>query len=53
MTIKNKITTILLVATASFYGQEVASKQDSIIKKEPKISYLDSIKKTFIKKYLF
>jgi membrane-bound lytic murein transglycosylase D len=48
MTIKNKITTILLVATASFYGQEVASKQDSIIKKEPKISYLDSIKSSFV-----
>lgn len=48
MTIKHKITTILLVASASFYGQEVTNNQDSIVKKEVKISYLDSIKATFV-----
>jgi membrane-bound lytic murein transglycosylase D len=48
MTIKNKITSILLVASATFYGQEVAPNQDSIVKKEVKISYLDSIKATFV-----
>ena len=48
MNIKHKITTILLVASASFYGQDVANAQDSIVKKEIKISYLDSIKSTFV-----
>ncbi|MEC4003564.1 LysM peptidoglycan-binding domain-containing protein [Flavobacterium sp. SUN052] len=48
MTIKNKITTLLLVASASFYGQETLNQQDSIVKKEVKISYLDSIKATFV-----
>jgi membrane-bound lytic murein transglycosylase D len=33
---------------ASFYGQEVINNQDAIVKKEPKISYLDSIKSTFV-----
>lgn len=48
MTIKNKITAILLLASASFYGQESIVKQDSVVKKEVKISYLDSIKATFV-----
>jgi membrane-bound lytic murein transglycosylase D len=48
MIIKNKITSILLLATASFYGQQVVNQQDSIVKKEIKISYLDSIKSTFV-----
>lgn len=48
MTIKNKLTSILLVATATFYGQEATTKQDSIVKNEVKISYLDSIKATFV-----
>lgn len=48
MTLKNKITTLLMVASASFYGQEIANQQDSIVKKEVKISYLDSIKSTFV-----
>lgn len=48
MTIKNKITTILLVASASFYGQEVTNNQDAVVKKEVKVSYLDSIKATFV-----
>lgn len=48
MTIKNKITTLLFFASASFYGQDINTKQDSIVKKEVKISYLDSIKATFV-----
>ena len=48
MNIKNKITTILLAASASFYAQDAANTQDSIVKKEIKISYLDSIKATFV-----
>ncbi|WP_395066679.1 LysM peptidoglycan-binding domain-containing protein [Flavobacterium sp.] len=48
MTIKNKITTLLLVASASFYGQEGTTPLDSIVKKEVKVSYLDSIKATFV-----
>jgi len=48
MTLKNRITTILLVASASFYGQEVASNKESGVNKDTKISYLDSIKSTFV-----
>ncbi|WP_395045449.1 LysM peptidoglycan-binding domain-containing protein [Flavobacterium sp.] len=48
MTLKNKITTFLLVASSTFYGQEVVNQLDSIVKPEIKISYLDSIKATFI-----
>ena len=48
MTIKNKITSLLLIASAAFYGQEGVTPQDSIVKKEVKISYLDSIKATFV-----
>lgn len=52
MNIKNKITTFLLVASASVFAQEVTTQQDSIVKTEPKaevkISFLDSIKATFV-----
>lgn len=48
MIIKNKLTAFLLVASSVLFGQEVATQQDSIIKKETKISYLDSIKATFV-----
>ncbi|MFZ4105163.1 LysM peptidoglycan-binding domain-containing protein [Flavobacterium sp.] len=48
MNIKNKITTILMVASASLYAQEAVKHQDSIVKKEFKFSYLDSIKSTFV-----
>ena len=48
MNIKNKITTILLLASATFYAQDLTKTQDSIVKKEIKISYLDSIKSTFV-----
>jgi len=37
-----------LVASSVVFGQEVATQQDSIVKKETKISYLDSIKATFV-----
>lgn len=48
MTVKNKIATLLLLASATFYGQEVVTTQDTIVKNEVKISYLDSIKATFV-----
>ncbi|WP_298397451.1 LysM peptidoglycan-binding domain-containing protein [Flavobacterium sp.] len=48
MIIKNKLSTILLVATSFVFGQEATIPQDSIVKKETKISYLDSIKATFV-----
>ena len=48
MIIKNKLTAFLLVASSVVFGQEVATQQDSIVKKETKISYLDSIKATFV-----
>ncbi len=48
MRIKNKFTALLLIATSSFYAQEVVPSTDSIIKNEVKISFLDSIKKTFV-----
>ncbi len=48
MTLKNKITTLLLVASSTFYSQEVVNQLDSIVKPEVKISYLDSIKATFV-----
>ena len=48
MNIKNKITTLLFALTTSFYGQDVSNVQDSIVKKETKLSYLDSIKSTFV-----
>lgn len=54
MILKNKISTLLLFASATFFGQEVIPqettvKPDSIKKQEIKISYLDSIKATFKK----
>ena len=48
MNIKNKITAFLLIVSSSFYGQEIINHNDSIIKQSPKISYLDSIKSTFV-----
>ena len=48
MTIKNKITIFLFIISATFYGQEIVKNNDSIIKQLPKISYLDSIKSTFV-----
>ena len=54
MTLKSKVTTILFLASVSFYGQEVTSNQtatnnnDVAIKNEVKLSYLDSIKSTFV-----
>lgn len=54
MTLKSKVTTILFLASATFYGQEATTNQqtiinqDSLIKKEVKLSFLDSIKATFV-----
>ena len=59
MILKNKITSLLILATVSIYGQQETTVQDSIIKQQPiafqdtiikkevQISFLDSIKKTF------
>ena len=49
MTLKNKITALLLVASCSMYAQETSINDSVSIKPEVKISFLDSIKKTFIK----
>lgn len=48
MTIKNKITTLLVLASTTFYSQEVSIAQDSTLKKVVKVSFLDSIKTTFV-----
>jgi membrane-bound lytic murein transglycosylase D len=48
MNIKNKLTTILLLVSSSFFAQETTSQQDTIVKKVVKVSYLDSIKATFV-----
>ena len=48
MNIKNKITTFLLVSTSTLFAQEVVKANDTIVKPEVKISYLDSIKATFV-----
>ena len=57
MSIKNKITYLLLLSSSAFFAQEVTpvSQQapevvvDTIVKKEVKISFLDSIKATFVR----
>ncbi|MES2747395.1 MAG: LysM peptidoglycan-binding domain-containing protein [Bacteroidota bacterium] len=49
MTIKNKITLALLVAISPLYAQETPTNDVATIKSEIKISFLDSIKKTFVK----
>jgi len=49
MSLKNKITAFLLVASCSMYAQETSINDSVSIKQEVKISFLDSIKKTFIK----
>ena len=49
MTLKNKITGLLLVASCSMYAQETSINDSVSIKPEVKISYLDSIKKAFVK----
>ncbi len=48
MNIKNKLTSILLLASASFFAQETTTQQDTILKNVVKVSYLDSIKATFV-----
>lgn len=57
MSIKNKITYLLLLSSSAFFAQEVTpvTQQapevvvDTIVKKEVKISFLDSIKATFVR----
>jgi membrane-bound lytic murein transglycosylase D len=49
MYIKNKLTYTLLLVSSFFYAQEATPVVDTIVKKEVKISFLDSIKATFVK----
>lgn len=48
MNIKHHITVLLLLVSATFYSQDLIKAKDSILKKEIKVSYLDSIKYTFV-----
>lgn len=48
MNIKHHITVLLLLVSATFYSQDLIKAKDSILKKEIKASYLDSIKSTFV-----
>ncbi|MFV5687322.1 LysM peptidoglycan-binding domain-containing protein [Flavobacterium sp. ZT3R25] len=48
MNIKNTTLSLLLLLSMHLFSQEVVGNKD-IIKIEPKLSYLDSIKKTFVK----
>ena len=49
MTLKNIITSLLLIVSCSMYAQESSINDSVSIKPEVKISFLDSIKKAFIK----
>lgn len=57
MSIKNKINYLLLLTSSAFFAQEVtpvaqqtpAVEVDTLVKKEVKISFLDSIKATFVR----
>ncbi len=49
MTLKNKISALLLAACCSMYAQQSSINDSVSIKQEVKISFLDSIKKTFVK----
>ncbi len=48
MTLKNRITTLLFCTSAALFAQENKAPQDTVVKKEIKLSYLDSIKATFV-----
>jgi membrane-bound lytic murein transglycosylase D len=48
MNIKNTTLSLFLLLSVHLFSQEVVENKD-IIKIEPKLSYLDSIKKTFVK----
>lgn len=48
MNLKNTTISLLLLISGQFFAQELVESK-SIVKVEPKISYLDSIKKTFVK----
>jgi membrane-bound lytic murein transglycosylase D len=49
MTLKNIFPTLLLIASCSMYAQETSINDSVSIKPEVKISFLDSIKKAFVK----
>jgi membrane-bound lytic murein transglycosylase D len=48
MNIKQNSTVLLLLISTAFYAQDSFKSKDSIVKKQIKISYLDSIKSTFV-----
>lgn len=48
MILKNKITYTFLLVSSLFYAQETTPVVDTIVKPEVKISFLDSIKSTFV-----
>ena len=48
MKLKNKFTTLLLAVSPVFFAQELTTN-DSISPADTNISYLDSIKKTFVR----
>lgn len=48
MTLKNRITALLFCTSAALMAQENTATQDTVVKKEIKLSYLDSIKATFV-----
>ena len=48
MNIKQNFTVLLLIISTAFYAQDSFKSKDSIVKKQIKISYLDSIKSTFV-----
>jgi membrane-bound lytic murein transglycosylase D len=49
MTLKNKIASVLLILSTTVFAQQETAISDTIIKKETKISFLDSLKSTFVK----
>lgn len=48
MTLKNRITAFLFCTSAALFAQVNTVTQDTVVKKEIKRSYLDSIKATFV-----
>jgi membrane-bound lytic murein transglycosylase D len=48
MTLKNRITIFLFCTSAALFAQVNTVTQDTVVKKEIKRSYLDSIKATFV-----
>ena len=48
MTFKNRFTALLFCTSAALFAQENTAPLDTVVKKEIKLSYLDSIKATFV-----